>query len=250
MKKHLLIISILGVTLFLLYGASRAADLMKDFVSFDRAYIPALALTSQGKMEESKTAMNFLKENWKAFKKTYKTFKKKDLEWEKDFDKVEQAIVDADKIILNEKDLLKAHDVLEEIRMIFMKLRKRNNMDYFVDYLTEFHEPMEVIVLTAKGKTPETLTDGDVRGIQTSLNEALSLWKKIENVKFDEKLFGFSPDKTIKIKNYIKSESETLNKLQQTMASKDKKAMIQAAVAIKPNFANLFMMFGDFERIK
>jgi hypothetical protein len=77
MKKNLFILSILGIGLFLLYGTSTAADLMKDFVSFDRVYIAALALTSQGKIEESKKATNLLKENWKTFKGTYKTYNKK-----------------------------------------------------------------------------------------------------------------------------------------------------------------------------
>lgn len=250
MKKQLLIFCILSISLFLLQGTSTAADLIKDFVIFDRAYIPALWLTSQGKVEESKKAMNLLKKNWKTFKGTYKAYNTKDMEWEKDFDKVDQMVLNADKILLDGKDISKAHDVLEDVCIVFMKLRKRNNIDYYVDYLTEFHEPMEAIVLTAKDKTPETLTDGDVREIQTSLNEASALWEKIEKLKFDEKLFGFSTNKTMKVKNYVKAESDALNKLKQTMASKDKQLTIKAAVGIKPNFANLFVMFGDLERIK
>ena len=250
MKKNLFILGILSISLFLLHGTSIAADLIKDFVSFDQAYIPALALTSQGKIEESKKAMNLLKDNWKTFKETYKTHNKKDLEWGKDFDKVDQMISSADKIVLSGKDISRAHDVLEDVRIVFMKLRKRNNIDYYVDYLTEFHEPMEAVVLTAKDKTPETLTDGDVREIQTSLNQASTIWGKIENLKFDEKLFGFATDRTVKMKSYVQAESDALKRLKQTMGSKDKKLIIQVAVAIKPNFANLFMMFGDFERIK
>jgi hypothetical protein len=158
--------------------------------------------------------------------------------------------LNADKIVLSGKDILKAHEILEDIQIVFMKLRKRNNIDYYIDYLTEFHEPMEAIVLTVKDKTPETLTNGDIREIQISLNEALPIWGKIENLKFDEKLFGFAADKTIKMKSYVQGESGALNRLKQVIASKDRKLIIQASVAIKSNFANLFMMFGDFERIK
>ena len=250
MQKKLIIIGILSISLFLLKGTSRGADLIKDFVSFDKAYIPALALTSQGKIEESKKAMILLKENWKTFKEVYNSYNKKDLEWEKDFDKIDQMILNADEIVLSANDILRAHDVLEEVRIILMELRKRNNIDYYVDYLTEFHEPMEAIVLTAKDKNPETLTDGDVREIQSSLNQASIIWEKIENLKFDEKLFGFANEKIMKMNHYIKSESDALNRLKQAMGNKDKRLIIQAAVAVKPNFANLFMMFGDFERIK
>ncbi len=77
MKKMLLVFGILSISLFFLGRTSPASDLMKDFASFDRAYIPALSLTSQEKIEESKKAMDLLKENWKIFNGNYATYNKK-----------------------------------------------------------------------------------------------------------------------------------------------------------------------------
>jgi len=44
---------------------------IKDTAVFDKTYIPPLFLTGQGKVEESKLSMKFLKESWTAFKQKY-----------------------------------------------------------------------------------------------------------------------------------------------------------------------------------
>ena len=248
-KKHLLMgILTLGICLMLM-GFTKV-DLLKDFASFDRAYIPALSMTNQGEKEQSKISMSLLKDNWKIFKGKYYKHNSKDSKWKEDFDNVEQMIMKADSIVSNEGNLSDAHNSLEGIRTVFMELRKRSKIEYYIDYLTEFHEPMEAIVLTAKGKNPETFTDADIEKIQKSLDEALSIWTRFEKAKFKKSIFGFNKEKTKTMRNHIKLESESLSKLKQSIETKDKKAIIQSAIGIKPNFVNLFTTFGDFSKMK
>ena len=45
--------------------------MIKDTAVFDKAFGPALFLTGQGKVPESKAAMKYLKETWATFKKKY-----------------------------------------------------------------------------------------------------------------------------------------------------------------------------------
>ena len=76
---------------------------------------------------------------------------------------------------------------------------------------------MEEIVLTAKGKTPDTLTDADVNRIQELLAESSHLLDKIEPAEFDSSLLGFSDDTIESMKEYIGFESESLSKLDDTV---------------------------------
>jgi hypothetical protein len=250
MKKERLSVGIIVLGLSFLLVDCAPKDLEKDFAIFDRAYIPALALTNQGEAEQSKAAMILLIEHWSIFKGKYYGHGSKDSKWKKNFDDVEQAILKADEIVKGDRELLEAHELLESIRFTFMELRKRNGIDYYVDYLTEFHEPMEEIVLTSKGKTPDTLIDTDVEKIQELLPEALHFMNKIETPEFDSSLFDFDNEKTRLMKEYIKLESESLSKLEQAMKAGDKKMIIQSSAKIKPNFVKLFFLFGDFGNMK
>jgi hypothetical protein len=36
-----------------------------------------------------------------------------------------------------------AHEALEPVRVELMKVRQHQGLDYFVDWLTAFHEPIE-----------------------------------------------------------------------------------------------------------
>jgi hypothetical protein len=245
MKKLYLIIRLLTlICICLLFSTCTKKDIQKDFASFDRVYIPALSMTNQGEKEQSKTTMLSLKENWKAFKDKYYKYNSKDSQWEKSFNDVDQKIIQADEIVNSDGNLSKAHESLEGIRTIFMELRKKNNMDYYVDYLTEFHEPMEAIVLTVKGKTPDTLTNADIEKLQKLLPDALSIWNRLDSAKFDKSVFGFSDEKSELMRKHIKQEFESLNKLKDSIVSGDKKMIIQSAMGVKPNFVNVFLLFG------
>ena len=52
------------------------------------------------------------------------------------------------------------------------------------------------------------------------------------------------------MKEYIRLESESLSKLEQSMKAGDKNLITQSAVKIKPNFVKLFLLFGDFKSVK
>lgn len=173
-------------------------NIKKDMVEFDRAYIPALAFTSQQKTLAAKKAIIQLNNQWKRFKKTYYSSPAGDTAWKKDFDSIDGYITQANKIISFGQQLIKPHETLENVRIIFMKLRERNHINYFIDFLTKFHEPMETIALTIKGSTAATLNGDDILRIKNALPQALLDYETIKNAKFDRELFSFSKEKAKK----------------------------------------------------
>lgn len=223
--------------------------LRADMATLDRAFVAALALTSQEKPEPSRKSMAVLVPTWKAFQAKYISVNPADGQWRADFDTVDGMIERADELVRAGGALVAAHDELEGVRITMMALRERNGIAYYLDHLTRFHEPMEAIVLAGKEKTPETLTAADVEAIRSHLPLAHECWNAALAADFDAALFGFPAEKQAAMKRLIAAESESLAQLQAAIDGGDPALTIQRAVGIKPSFAALFMLFGDFETV-
>jgi hypothetical protein len=232
----------------LLVPLTAFAGLKEDMIALDRAYIPALAVTSQGTLEESQRAMALLNKQWADFKA--KNGKRpSDKQWQADLTKIDGMIAEANKIVAGGKDLVKAHEALEDLRFVMAEARKRAKMSYFLDSLTAYHEPMEAIVLSAKDRTPADFGDADIGLIKQSLADAEKRWGAVRKTKIDAE-YGFSDAQKETLAKLIASESQALDALKKAIASNDKAAIIKSAVAIKPPFAKAFMIFGNFEAVK
>ena len=92
--------------------------------------------------------MKRLKKYWKEFEGKYYHYYFNDRNWEDSFCRIDNLINKASVIVDSMRNLKHAHQTLEGVRQIFTKLRKRDNINYFIDLLTRFHEPMEKIVLS------------------------------------------------------------------------------------------------------
>jgi hypothetical protein len=108
---------------------------------------------------------------------------------------------------------------------------------------------MEEIVLAAKDKTPETLTEADLTTIRTHLPEAVALWQRIAARERENELFGFPNAKLATPRTQVDAEAEAPAELEGAVASGEAEAIIPRGVAIKPSFAALFTLFGDFETV-
>jgi ribosomal protein S15P/S13E len=249
MRKAIILTGAAFAVLSLVTAALANEALMKDFVSFDRAFIPPLALTNQEKVNPSKKAMMLLKENWSAFKGKHFEANPKDTQWKTDLDKVESSIRDAGRIIEGGKNLMEAHEILEQVRFVFMALRKRNNIDYYVDHLSEFHEHMEAIIHTASERDAGSLSSKDKEFMGKEFAQASLIWERIQALRFDAALFGFNDQKLAEMKDLVKKEADALQKLRSALGGNDNAVIIQSAKGIRPNYANLYKMFGDFDRV-
>ena len=194
--------------------------------------------------------MAVLVPTWQAFQVKYIAANPADPQWRPDFDAVGGMIERADGIVKTGSDLVAAHDELEGVRITLMHLRERNGVEYYVDRLTRFHEPMEAIVLAAKGKTAETLTSADLETIRANLPEAQTIWSEVTAARFEPALFGFGGEKHAAMQKQIAAETDALAQLQAALDDGGPAAIAQRSVALKPSFSVLFMLFGDFEGLE
>lgn len=232
--------------MFLVTQVKAENKLVEDMVRFDQVYIPTLAYTSEEKLKPSRMAMKSLNVVWDSFNAKYRADTHGDSQWSSDFDKVDSFVKAASRIVEYGTNLKQAHEELENIRLVFMHLRERNNIDYFVDHLTRFHEPMEKIVLAAKNKTEKTFSGKDLGLIQKTLPVAKNLWHAVINAKFEPELYDFDKNKEAKLHSLLENERMALQRLEKALTRKNKNEIINAAVAIKPNFAKIFKSFGKF----
>jgi hypothetical protein len=225
------------------------AGLKEDMIALDRAYVPALAVTTEGKLEESQRAMALLNKEWAEFKGKHAASQAGDEQWESDLAKIDDMIAEANKIVAGGVELVKAHEALEGVRFTLLDARARAKMPYFLDALTNYHDPMEAIVLTAKDKTPATFDDAEIVLIRNALPEAEKRWEAVRKTRIDAE-YGFSEAQRENLAKLIANETQALETLKQALAGSDKAAVIKAAVGIKPPFAKTFMAFGDFEPVR
>lgn len=245
MKKCFLLILGLVLVLSTAIPLGAASPLEKDMAAFDKAYITALVSTSQGRRATSKKAMERLMTEWTAFKKTHADDIIKSKADKADLTIIDQMLADAKRIVRANGSLNEAHIILEGVRDVFLNIRKRNSIDYYMDYITGFSKPMNAIVLTARGKTADTLTDFMLSRIKYNFKLALQSWENLQKASFDPELYSFDAKKEAQRQACIKAETEALNKLKKALNEGDKEAIIKAAVGIKPNFDSLFLLFSD-----
>ena len=254
MKKmglFMMVVVVAGLSFVLVPWIGYGQDaVIKDTAVFDKAYIPALFLTSQGKVEESQIAMKFLKEEWAAFKKKYYSAQPNDAQWKKDMDKVEELMMAADTTVAGGKELRSAHEDMEAAGAILKDARQRNKIEYFPDYLAEFHGIMEEIFEDAANWKPETLSDKDMQTIQKVLPDGLEAWEAAKKANFNPEPYGFNSEKVQKMRNLHKAEEDALLALQEALKKGDKAEIIKHALSLKPKYAAIYLWFGDFERLK
>lgn len=227
----------------------KVAELVKDMALLDRAYIPAVAMTKQEKEGPSKKSIAMLNSQWGEFYEKYYNFNPADTNWTKDFDEITTVINEAETLI-NEGSLAEAHEVLEKTFALRKKLRERNDIYYYLDVLDQFHWSMETIIHSVLDRTPEDISDDKLPMLENFLANAKENLAAIKNAEMDNTIFNLPEKKLAQIPTLIAAEEESLNAFEQALKNGDKEAIIKTGLAVKPNYAKLFTLFGDMEKVK
>lgn len=250
MKKAYLLA--LVICLALLAGCNEKKDrvvLLADMVVFDRAYIPALALTNEADAARAQTAVMLLRSQWELFKQAhYRQDGTKSAEWQAVFDEMDRRIVAADDATRN-GNLPLAHTELEGVRTTLLQARRSNKIEYYLDYFTAFHTPMEAIVQATKGQTPATLSDAELAQIGQDLATARARWEELVQAEYDAPLFDLSAEKSAMLWTEMERESAALKELSAALQRGDQAAVLQTAPEIRTHFATAYRLFGDFDRV-
>lgn len=239
-----MLLSVLGMV-----GCQQHRSSWDAMVAFDQAYIPVLAFTSQQQGTAARTIMPEVLARWQTLQQHVPAAWRRQDAWQQTVTEVTTRLNKADTFI-RDGHLTEAHEALEGVRTVLMTQRTQQGIDYFVDRLTAYHEPMEVIVLTVKGKTSATLTDADIATLRQHLQKAQVIWHPVASARIDPKHYRLTEDALTALYARVQHETTALKALREALDAGDRQQIIGAAIAIKPPFAQLFMLFGDFTLVK
>lgn len=228
-------------------GSVRAGPL-DNMVAFDGVYIPALALTSAAKKDEAArerahAAMRQLEVRWLQLRPGLQRELGGPAAAGRTLARVDGHIAAA-RGALASHSFGDAHEALEEVRVDLLKARQKKNIDYFVDRLTRYHEPMEALVLDGTRLKPQELTPGRREALEQRFVEARVLWEGIERNRPDPKVYALSPAREAKFDRALVDERAALGRLSDALRASDDAALLKAAIALKPAFARAFTAFG------
>jgi hypothetical protein len=117
---------------------------------------------------------------------------------------------------------------------------------YPLDVLNRFHTTMEQIVKPASTMGPEAV-DGSVRQrFQKLLRLARETWSEVRAADFQAPYYSLNEKQREQLAPLIQAEAEALDRLGEALRREDPAGILQAAKAIKPGFARIYMLFGDF----
>lgn len=230
------------------------AGLLETSSALDRVYIPALALSTAAQTDtaarsRAPAALQKLQANWPALRaellqglsigaagraaSARRTLARAD------------AHIAAAVKAMAVSDFKAAHEALEAVRVDLMVARSTRGVDYFVDRLTAFHEPMEVLALAGKDWSPQALTPPRREELARAFAHARALWQAIELNPPDPAAYGLDSARAAQLRQATAEESQALSRLSDALRGSDAAALLKAAAAIKPPFARVFTAFGQ-----
>ena len=215
-----------------------------NMARFDRTYIPSLVLTAKkDPTGQSILAISRLKQDWELLKSI-----NSDLFMGDGLMEIDRVIERANMDIAT-GDYKAAHMGLERIRDIMHDMRKQRGIDYFVDYLNEFHSVMETMVSALSGKQSADLTEGDIKIIWNNLPEARAKWQAVKNAKFERETFIFTKETAEVMRQSIKQQEKNIDILEAAIVSRNKKLIYKHTIMIKKGYSDIFKMFGNFDSV-
>jgi hypothetical protein len=237
-------------------ASAKDEELVQAMADMDKAYIPPLFYTSNNSKPLSLKSMAICKAEWAKFAAEYYDYRPDYANWQSYFVAVEAAIAEADAIVTScAKDpsctnVVPAHEPLEIVRLTMRELRTHNGFPKFnTDAMTAFHDPMEAIVLSVKGKTPDMIDDTMMAMLRAYLDEALFLWSKVEKCPLEPALWHFTDQQVTDYYTYLFQERMALEAFEDALNAENKPAIIQTGMALKPIFMKAYTLFGDFAKV-
>ena len=213
-----------------------AADIRADMAALDRAYIPVYALTSERVWEQARKAIRLAFRAWQEFEDNYRDAKATDAASRADLARVRALFYDANAFLEGPQPEL-ALEPLKRIRTAMAGLRQRKGIEYYLDDLVAFSEPMESIAAA-----------GAVAKVRAQFPAAKQAWQRVVQTE-PGSAFGFGAAQREELGIRRDAETAALGALETALAGNDSAAIMAAAAAIKPPFDRLYYFFGDFHAL-
>lgn len=164
---------------------SKDAALVKDMVVLDKAYIPALLMSRDGNVVHSKEAVDELVKSWAIFHTKWKDTVNKD--WRKDFEGVDTLLQESVGLVADSQNINQAYPRIDLIRRILGGLRLKQDIPYFLDFVTATENALKDVVRITDRNRALTSSEFDIA--EKSLLLAQECWNIVADTYFDKILY-------------------------------------------------------------
>ncbi len=134
--KYLLLI----ISIFILSCKKEEDNFLPDMVVLDKSYMTTLLYIRDSNNPNRKSAIEHFILSWDAFKKKYYNSNSEDPQWKTDFDSLQDILIRSHYYIATGEDESAGYFILHDIKYVLSDLRRRNNINWFVDNLSAIYK--------------------------------------------------------------------------------------------------------------
>ena len=240
----------LGIACLSLAGTARA-DTLDEMVDFDGLFIPALFTTGQaatdtGAAPRARAATTVLVTRWPSLRARLADAgpgAPGAAGWQQMLVELDRRISEGDARVRTDR-FAQAHESLEHVRPAMLQARRAAGIDYFVDRLVEFHDPMERLAEAAMPLRAGTMTPAGRAELVSHFARTRAGWARIEASPVDPVRHRLSPRRLEQHRRGIADETAALSRLSDALRASSDTALADALAGIKPPFIRAYTAFG------
>ena len=128
------------ILLLLISCGKKENSLLEDMALLDKSYIRALLYTANINNQNRKESIERFIIDWNAFKKKYYNANTEDPQWKTDFDSLQDILIRSHYYIASGEDESAGYSILHDIKYVLSDMRKRNNINWFVDNINAIYK--------------------------------------------------------------------------------------------------------------
>lgn len=227
---------------------STRADLVKDMVVLDKAYIPALLLSRKGDLSRADIAVKRLVDSWRAFQSKWKP--DADDAWRAGFARIDVLIAESARQLSSTQDLGRVHTVLDEVRHVLSRLRKTEGIAYFGDRLTTFDDALDEVKLAVVQDRHLIMSSDELDVSENLLLEAARRWKAIVDTRLDKIVYRIDYYSMGEVASYREEGTRLLDELLDELRHADRGVLAQKVETLDGDFRNLLRLFGEYSGLE
>ena len=128
------------ILLLLISCGKKENTLLEDMALLDKSYIRTLIYTANINNPNRKESIERFIIDWNAFKKKYYNANAEDPQWKTDFDSLQDILIRSHYYIASGEDESAGYSILHDIKYVLSDMRKRNNINWFVDNINAIYK--------------------------------------------------------------------------------------------------------------
>jgi len=216
------------------------SDFETAYIEWNRPYKRALLDTKRGNADRAQRALARARVTW--YNVLYRYWDNPppqfagDADWNRDLATITGYLHIAESLALAGK-MYDAHDSLEPVRRLWLDMRERNEVPWFGDQLTRYHDIMEPIVVWGTGETGRYVTPDNIEEFEDAFAQLETAWREVSRAPTP-------PGNTRQFAMLMKEERTAVADLDQAIQTRNWGVIPEVCEELRDAFIRLFMGFG------